>query len=76
MKLHKKVMTPSRTQVFPKATLQQVLKGLRAEDYHVTKDNGTYNVYFDDTEETLVLRALNGSQSYLVTYTEELLQAA
>jgi hypothetical protein len=71
-----KVMTPSRTQVFPKATLQQVLKGLRAEDYHVTKDNGTYNVYFDDTEETLVLRALNGSQSYLVTYTEELLQAA
>ena len=71
-----KVMTPSRTQVFPKATLQQVLKGLRAEDYHVTKDNGIYNVYLDDTEENLVLRALNGSQSYLVTYTEELLQAA
>ena len=71
-----KVMTPSRTQVFPKATLQQVLKGLRAEDYHVTKANGTYKVYLDNTEETLVLRALNGSQGYLVSYTEELLQQA
>jgi len=71
-----KVMTPSRTQVFPKATLQQVLKSLRAEEYYVTKESGTYKVYLDDTEETLVLRALNGSQGYLVSYTEELLQAA
>ena len=71
-----KVMTPSRTQVFPKATLQQVLKGLRAEDFHVVKGEGIYYAYLDSTEDTLVLRAMNGTHGYLVTYTEELLQAA
>jgi predicted nucleic acid-binding protein len=71
-----KVMAPTRTQVFTKRTLQQVLKDLRAHDYHVLKEEGGYRVYIDDTESTLVLRALNGQNSYLVTYTEELLQAA
>lgn len=71
-----KVMTPTRTQVFAKRTLQQVLKDLRAHDYRVIKEDGGYRVYIDDTESTLVLRALNGQNSYLVTYTEELLQEA
>ena len=71
-----KVMTPSRTQVFAKRTLKQVLKALRAHDYHVLKEEGGYRVYIDDTESTLVLQALNGQNSYLVTYTEDLLQAA
>jgi len=72
-----KVMTPSRTQVFAKRTLQQVLKSLRAEDFHVVKvDDGVYYAYLDSTEDTLVLRALNGTRGYLVTYTEKLLQEA
>ncbi len=71
------VMKPTRTQVFAKRTLQQVLKSLRAEDFHVVKeDDGVYYAYLDSTEDTLVLRALNGTRGYLVTYTEKLLQEA
>ena len=70
------VMKPTRTQVFAKPTLQQVLKSLRSEDFHVVKGDGIYYAYLDDTQDTLVLRAMNGTQGYLVTYTEKLLQPA
>ena len=39
-----KVMTPTRTQVFAKRTLQQVLKDLRAHDYRVIKEDGGYRL--------------------------------
>ena len=71
-----KVMTPSRTQLFGKRPLQDVLKQLRALEYTVEKGFDKYEVYVDDTKSTLVLRALYGSRGYLVTYTEELLQEA
>ena len=71
-----KVMTPSRTQLFGKRPLQDVLKQLRALEYTVEKGDNKYEVYVDDTKSTLVLRALNGTRGYLVTYTEELLQEA
>ena len=70
-----KVIQPSRTQVFPKKSLQDVLKQARQGGYDVVKGEGTYEIYADDNREELVLRALVGSAGYLVTYTEELLGA-
>jgi hypothetical protein len=69
-----KVIQPSRTQVFPKKSLQDVLKQARQGGYDVVKGDGTYEIYADDNREE-VLRALVGSAGYLVTYTEELLGA-
>jgi hypothetical protein len=71
-----KVIQPSRTQVFPKKSLQDVLKQARKQGgYDVVKGDGSYEIYADDNREELVLRALVGSAGYLVTYTEELLGA-
>jgi 1-deoxy-D-xylulose 5-phosphate reductoisomerase len=69
------VIKPSRTQVFRKKSLQDVLKQARQGGYDVVKGEGSYEIYSDDNREELVLRALVGSAGYLVTYTEELLGA-
>jgi hypothetical protein len=70
-----KVIQPSRTQVFPKKSLQDVLKQARQGGYSIVKGNGFYEIYEDDSLEELYLRALNGRNGYLVTYTEDLLGA-
>jgi hypothetical protein len=61
-----KVIQPSRTQVFPKKSLQDVLKQARQGGYDVVKGDGTYEIYADDNREELVLRALIGHGAILL----------
>lgn len=58
------------TSLFTKPLLQEVLKGLRAAGYEVSKVHAGYEVKLDGT---IVLKAMNGTRGYLVRYDSQLL---
>lgn len=61
------------TKLFTKPQLQEVVKGLRAAGYTVTKTSNGYEVMFDGT---LIFKAMIGSRAYLVRYDPALLTEA
>lgn len=62
----KQVLPPRHTTQLPKRELQALLKGCRKCGYEVEKSNGIYYVV-DPRIDELVLRALDGRRSYLVS---------
>ncbi len=59
---HKEANT--KTRIFAKRDLQQVLKDLKAQGATVDKNNmGGYDVIYNDV---LIMQAMNGNNSYLV----------
>lgn len=69
--MKQQVLQPRKTVPMPKRMLQKTLRECRANALDVIKENGIYFVYAD---EDLVLRALDGARSYLVTYNTELFE--
>ena len=69
--MKQQVLQPRKTVPMPKRMLQKTLRECRANALDVIKENGIYFVYAD---EDLVLRALDGARSYLVTDNTELFE--
>jgi hypothetical protein len=57
------------TRIWTKPQTQETIKALRSAGYTVTKNNGKYETIINGIT---IFRAMVGSNSYLVTYKEDL----